>query len=42
MAAGLVRRVESESASERLWLDVWCKNQRGELITVGRASALIA
>ena len=40
-AAGLVKRIEPDGTSERLWLDVWCKNQRGELATVGRASALI-
>lgn len=39
--AGLVKCVEPEDAGERLWLDVWCKNQRGELTTVGRASALV-
>jgi acyl dehydratase len=41
-AAGLVKRTEPEGTGERLWLDVWCKNQRGELTTVGRASALVA
>jgi acyl dehydratase len=41
-AAGLVKRVEADGSGERLWLDVWCKNQRGELTTVGRASALMA
>lgn len=41
-AAGLVKRIEPDGADERLWLDVWCKNQHGELTTVGRASALIA
>lgn len=37
--AGLVKRLEVEGERKRLWLDVWCKNQRGELVTVGRASA---
>jgi acyl dehydratase len=37
--AGLVKRLEDEGERKRLWLDVWCKNQRGELVTVGRASA---
>jgi acyl dehydratase len=40
-ASGLVKRAEMENGRQRLWLDVWCKNQRGELVTVGRASALI-
>jgi acyl dehydratase len=40
-ASGLVRRFEEEGGRSRLWLDVWCKNQRGELTTVGRASALV-
>jgi acyl dehydratase len=40
-ATGLVKRLEGEGERQRLWLDVWCKNQRGELITVGRASALV-
>ena len=39
-ASGLVKRIEIEDGRQRLWLDVWCKNQRGELVTVGRASAL--
>jgi acyl dehydratase len=40
-ASGLVKRMEDEGGRKRLWLDVWCKNQRGELTTVGRASALV-
>jgi acyl dehydratase len=40
-AAGLVKRFEEQEGGKRLWLDVWCKNQRGELTTVGRASALV-
>ena len=40
-AAGLVKRVERDGAGQRLWLDVWCKNQHGTLVTVGRASALV-
>jgi len=40
-ASALVKRTEMESGRQRLWLDVWCKNQRGELATVGRASALV-
>jgi acyl dehydratase len=39
--AGLVKRLEIEDERKRLWLDVWCKNQRGELVTVGRASAQV-
>jgi acyl dehydratase len=38
-ASGLVKRLEPDGARERLWVDLWCKNQRGELVTVGRASA---
>lgn len=38
---GLVKRLEIEGERKRLWLDVWCKNQRGELVTVGRASAQV-
>ena len=40
-ASGLVKRTEAEGEHQRLWLDVWCKNQRGELVTVGRASAVV-
>lgn len=40
-ASGLVKRFEEENGRQRVWLDVWCKNQRGELTTVGRASALV-
>ena len=40
-ASGLVKRMEDEDGGKRLWLDVWCKNQRGEMVTVGRASALV-
>jgi acyl dehydratase len=40
-ASGMVKRAEMEGQRQRLWLDVWCKNQRGELVTVGRASALV-
>ncbi|HSB72957.1 MAG TPA: MaoC family dehydratase [Candidatus Methylomirabilis sp.] len=40
-ASGLIKRFEEEGGRPRLWLDVWCKNQRGELTTVGRASALV-
>lgn len=40
-ASGLVKRFEKEGKHQRLCLDVWCKNQRGELITVGRASAVV-
>lgn len=40
-ASGLVKRLEPDGDRTRLWLDVWCKNQRGELTTVGRASAVV-
>lgn len=38
-ATAVVKRRETEGERTRLWLDVWCKNQRGELVTIGRASA---
>jgi acyl dehydratase len=40
---GVVKRYEEQDggAGRRLWLDVWCKNQQGELATVGRASAAV-
>ena len=39
-ASAMVKRIEEgESGKTRVQLDVWCKNQRGELTTVGRASA---
>ncbi len=38
-ASGLVKGFEAAGDRKRLRLDVWCKNQRGELVTVGRASA---
>ncbi len=40
-AGGMVKRLEEDGGKPRLGLDVWCKNQRGELTTVGRASALV-
>ena len=41
-ASGLVKRFEDDGGKTRLWLDVWCRNQRNELTTVGRASAQVA
>jgi hypothetical protein len=48
-ASGLVKRWEEEDGRKRLWLDVWCKNQRGELTRwggraprVGNGSATLA
>jgi len=41
-ASGLVKRFEDDGGTPRLWLDVWCRNQRNELTTVGRASAQVA
>ncbi len=38
-ACGVVKRLEEEAGKTRIHLDVWCKNQNGELVTVGRASA---
>lgn len=39
-AQGIVRQLEpAAGGATRLYLDVWCRNQRGELVTVGRASA---
>jgi acyl dehydratase len=38
---GLVRERVKEADGVRLVLDVWCRNQRGEMTTVGAASALV-
>lgn len=39
-AQGMIKRIEEgEEGRARIHLDVWCKNQRGELATIGRASA---
>jgi acyl dehydratase len=38
-AGAVVKRLEEEGDRTRVWLDVWCKKQRGELVTIGRASA---
>lgn len=38
-ACGIVKSKEEDGKRVRIGLDVWCKNQRGELVTVGRASA---
>jgi hypothetical protein len=41
-AYAMVKRLETEGDGQtRIFLDVWAKNQRGELATVGRASALV-
>ena len=40
-SSAMVKRLEEEAGKTRLHLDVWCKNQDGELATVGRASALV-
>jgi acyl dehydratase len=40
-AGGLVRDRVKESGGVRLVLDVWCRNQKGELTTAGNASALM-
>lgn len=40
-ASGMVKAVEEEGGRTRVYLDVWCKNQRGELTTVGQASSEI-
>jgi len=40
-ASGMVKRLDEDGGKIRLWLDVWCKNQRGELVTVGRAAAIV-
>jgi acyl dehydratase len=39
-ACGMVKKLEPEGGKTRIHLDLWCKNQNGELATVGRASAL--
>ena len=40
-ASGFVKRLDEEGGKTRIGLDVWCTNQRGDLVTVGRASALV-
>lgn len=39
---GVVRELVEEPEGMRLVLQVWCRNQKGELTTVGTASALVA
>lgn len=39
--SGVVKRRVEDPSGLRMELDVWCKNQRGEMVTAGRASALI-
>jgi acyl dehydratase len=41
VVSGVVKRLDEAGDQRRLTLDVWCKNQRGELVTVGRASAQV-
>jgi len=40
-ACGMVKRLEGAAGKTRSHLDVWCRNQNGELATVGLASALV-
>jgi acyl dehydratase len=40
-AGAMVKRCVEQSGKKELELDLWCKNQRGELATVGRASAQV-
>ena len=40
-ASAMVKRRAEEHGRMRLELDLWCKNQRGELTAVGRASAQV-
>jgi acyl dehydratase len=40
-ACAMVKRLEDEAGKTRIHLDVWCKNQNGELATVGQASAQV-
>jgi acyl dehydratase len=37
---GRVRNKRAEAGETRLLLDVWCRNEKGDLTTVGSASAL--
>ena len=39
---GVVRDKVEESGKVRLMLEVWCENQRGEKVVVGKASGLVA
>lgn len=41
-AKGIIREKVAEGEAVRLVLEVWCQNQRGEKVTVGTASGLVA
>ncbi len=41
-ARGLLREKVKEADGVRLVLDVWCRNQKGEMTTVGTASAVVS
>ena len=38
---GVVSRVEPVPSGTRVFLEVWCKNQAGELLTVGEAEVTV-
>jgi hypothetical protein len=38
---GRIRGLQAEARGTRVILDVWCRNQKDELTTVGGASALV-
>lgn len=38
---GVVRRVEPATSGQRVFLEVWCKNQTGDLLTVGEAEVTV-
>lgn len=38
---GVVRDKVEEAGGIRLMLEVWCENQRGEKVVVGKASGLV-
>ncbi len=41
VVSGMVKRLEEQENVTRMYLDVWMRNQRGELVAVGHASALV-
>ena len=38
---GVVERLEATADGQRVVLDVWCKNQHGDLLTVGKAEVTL-
>lgn len=40
-AKGVIKEIIPEGEAQRVVVDVWCENQRGQQVTVGTASALV-